>query len=161
MAAKHNPDALYRKIAAQLRDHIEAGLFLPGEMLPPLEKLATNYGVKPGTMRDAREVVADEGLIFVRNGDGTYVKPEYHDKDTPEERLHKALRIAVYTTGASLPAIVTHMGCKRWVMYEQLGRGENLTPERCLEIIDAAEAVTGKKAPESCREQMRRQLSQP
>jgi DNA-binding transcriptional regulator YhcF (GntR family) len=161
MAGKQKGHATWRRIAYELHQDIDMGRFQPGQRLPPLDELAKKYGVKTGVMREACQAVAGQGKIAIRNGDGTYVMPQYSSTDTPDQRLHKAIRIAAYTTGASLPAIVSHVGCKRWVMYEALGKGENLTPERCLEIIDAAEAVTGKKAPKSCREQVRRQLSQP
>jgi GntR family phosphonate transport system transcriptional regulator len=64
---------LYADIAATLRHEIGAGLYLPGERLPPEAQLATRFGVNRHTLRAAMARLAAEGLVHARRGAGVFV----------------------------------------------------------------------------------------
>ena len=66
---------LYLQVAALLRQRITSGE-LSG-MLPGQRKLAASYGVSPGTLIKALDVLKAEGLVESWKGRGTgVVEPE-------------------------------------------------------------------------------------
>jgi len=66
--------ARYRDIAADLRTRIAAGEFAPGDRLPPITALMEHYQV-PGlnTIRQAQQLLVDDGLVETRQGVGSFV----------------------------------------------------------------------------------------
>src|SRR5664279_5448080 len=66
--------ARYRDIAADLRTRIAAGEFAPGARLPPITALMDHYQV-PGlnTIRQAQQLLVDDGLVETRQGVGSFV----------------------------------------------------------------------------------------
>lgn len=70
-------DAIRRKgsteIAGHLRREIIAGNLVAKERLPPERVLANEYGVARGTVREALNRLADEGMVQIRAGSGSYV----------------------------------------------------------------------------------------
>lgn len=67
---------LYLRIADHLRKRIDNGELAPGEQLLPETQLAESYGVARMTVRQALEVLQEEGLIGRKRGrrGGTFVK---------------------------------------------------------------------------------------
>jgi GntR family phosphonate transport system transcriptional regulator len=65
--------ALWRQIADALRDDITQGAYPPGQRLPTEIELATRFGVNRHTVRQAVSTLADEGLLSVEQGRGTFV----------------------------------------------------------------------------------------
>jgi GntR family transcriptional repressor for pyruvate dehydrogenase complex len=65
--------ALPEGLAARLRSRILGGEFGPGERLPGNRELAACYSVSVGSVREAIQRLASEGLVEVRPGSGTYV----------------------------------------------------------------------------------------
>lgn len=64
---------LGRQLAAQLRDAIRSGALRPGELLPATRLLAASLGVARGTVVDAFDQLAAEGLLQPKGGGGTRV----------------------------------------------------------------------------------------
>jgi DNA-binding GntR family transcriptional regulator len=66
--------ARYREIAEDLRRRIAAGEFSPGQQLPSIAVLQAHYEV-PGlnTIRQAQQLLVDDGLIETRQGVGAFV----------------------------------------------------------------------------------------
>lgn len=64
---------LYRQIADDLQQQIEAGLLTPGERLPTEPELRARYGASRNTVRDAVRWLTTRGLVRTRPGQGTYV----------------------------------------------------------------------------------------
>ncbi len=60
-------------IAAKLRRDISKETLLLHDRLPPERHLAETYHVARGTIREALNRLADEGLVEIRPGSGTYV----------------------------------------------------------------------------------------
>ena len=60
------------EIAGHLRREIIAGNLAAKERLPPERVLANEYGVARGTVREALNRLADEGMVEIRAGSGSY-----------------------------------------------------------------------------------------
>lgn len=70
----------YLRIYTELRDRIEGGRWPAGTALPAQRELADEFGVSMMTLRQAVQLLADEGLVGTRHGLGTYVTPRFaHD----------------------------------------------------------------------------------
>jgi GntR family transcriptional regulator len=65
---------VYKQLADILRDRIDAGDFLGGEMLPSAAALARTYVVGTDTVRRALSVVRLEGLIDTSPKVGSFVR---------------------------------------------------------------------------------------
>lgn len=63
-------------MASILRDRIRTGDLAPGARVPSISYLMQHYGIARNTARRAVAVLADEGLIVIRQGWGTFVKPQ-------------------------------------------------------------------------------------
>jgi GntR family transcriptional repressor for pyruvate dehydrogenase complex len=67
------PRRLYRQIADQIRNLIQAGEYRPGSRLPPERDLARQLGVSRPSVREAVIALEVERLVEVRIGSGIYV----------------------------------------------------------------------------------------
>jgi len=67
----------YLRIHAELRNRITSGRWPAGSPLPPQRDLAGEFGVSIMTLRQALQLLADEGLVAARHGSGTYVAARY------------------------------------------------------------------------------------
>ena len=82
----------YQEIAGWLERNIWEGRYLPGQKLPSEQALREKFQVSRQTVRKALEVLEQEGLVYGRQGSGTYVS------DLEEEEKGKSRQIAVVTT---------------------------------------------------------------
>lgn len=69
-------DALYRRIADDLRKQIESGNLGPGEQLQTEAELRKHYNASRNTVRDAIKALINLGLVDTRPGQGTFVAKE-------------------------------------------------------------------------------------
>lgn len=91
-----NDRPAYESVAAQLREAILAGEV--SGRLPSLAGLATRYGVTPDVARRAVEILRSEGLLFTRQGSGTYARTfERITRRTPDR-----LSLERWGTGRSI-----------------------------------------------------------
>jgi GntR family transcriptional regulator len=67
----------YLRIHADLRDRISSGRWPVGSSLPSQRELADEFGVSIMTLRQALQLLADDGLIDTRHGSGSYVAARY------------------------------------------------------------------------------------
>lgn len=67
----------YLRIHAELRDRISTGRWPAGHPLPAQRDLAAEFGVSVMTLRQALQLLADDGLIDTRHGSGSYVAQRY------------------------------------------------------------------------------------
>lgn len=81
--------SLYQEIAESIRQAIFYGELHPGDELPPVRDMATQWNCAPGTVQRAYHELARQGLITSRPGQGTRVV----DHATPEQSpvLRRAL----------------------------------------------------------------------
>lgn len=96
-----NPTSFARRrlvdeVIDHLRSEISTGRFSSGSRLPPEAKLTAQLGVSRTTLREAIVVLSHDGLVDVRQGDGTYVRsataPEISLTDRPVAELLEAQR---------------------------------------------------------------------
>lgn len=66
---------LFLQVAELLRQDIDAGRFASGQLLPTFDEIGDRYGVSKITVRQAIQLLADEGLVEPRRGRGTKVLP--------------------------------------------------------------------------------------
>lgn len=64
----------WTRIAAALREDIDAGRFAPGARLPNEATLAARFGVNRHTLRQAVQRLVHEGRVHVEQGRGTFVR---------------------------------------------------------------------------------------
>ncbi|NPV57987.1 MAG: GntR family transcriptional regulator [Anaerolineae bacterium] len=80
-------DFLYLQIAEAIRKQIIEGTIHPGDRLPPVRELITEWHCTPGTVHRAYKQLANEGLIVGRSGQGTRVLSHVaHPHTTPAIR---------------------------------------------------------------------------
>jgi GntR family transcriptional repressor for pyruvate dehydrogenase complex len=77
---------LVDEVIDHLRTEISTGKLASGARLPPEAKLTSQLGVSRTTLREAMVVLSHDGLVDVRQGDGTYVKPVAVTNATPAKR---------------------------------------------------------------------------
>lgn len=70
---------LYQQVADQVGTLIRRGAFGPGDRLPPERDLAKELHVSRPVVREAMIALELAGLVEVRTGSGTYVKPASRD----------------------------------------------------------------------------------
>jgi len=86
--------SIYLQIAAYYRQAILDGKLKPGDKLPPVRDLTTEWKCTPGTVQRAYQELVRQGLVISRPGQGTQVvsKPSIV-QDTPMHRaalIHRA-----------------------------------------------------------------------
>lgn len=64
----------YLQLAAILRERITAGEYPPGGKLPTIIEITAQTGLTAMTIRRAMRMLADEGLIVIIPGRGTFVR---------------------------------------------------------------------------------------
>lgn len=66
---------LYYQLQEELKQHIEAEVWRPGDLLPSEPALAKHFGVSRVVVRRALAILADDNQIRREQGRGTYVAP--------------------------------------------------------------------------------------
>ena len=69
------PDSAWGRVAAALRERLDAGQFGADDFLPSEAELVAEFGVSRNTVRRAYQHLADEGLVVVRQGAGRFPAP--------------------------------------------------------------------------------------
>jgi GntR family transcriptional regulator len=67
---------LYQQLAALLREQIQSGELPPGARVPTEGQLSTQYATSRNTVRQALDVLRNEGLITSQQGRGSFVRGE-------------------------------------------------------------------------------------
>ncbi|MEI6074744.1 MAG: GntR family transcriptional regulator [Verrucomicrobiota bacterium] len=88
--------ALYRQIVERIKCEISEGRLKPGTALPSFRVLAEELLVSVITVKRAYEELEHEGIIFRRQGLGTFVADLGHDRsrETKLEAARNLLRAA-------------------------------------------------------------------
>jgi GntR family transcriptional regulator len=91
---------LYQQIVDRLKREISEGRLKPGATLPSFRALAEDLLVSVITVKRAYEELEREGIIFRRQGLGTFVSEQGHDRsreaklNTAQELFREAAREA-------------------------------------------------------------------
>lgn len=91
--SRHDGMALWRQIAARLRQDIVGGVHAPGGQLPTEAQLSTRFGVNRHTVRRALEELSRAGLVRVEQGRGSFVAEDVLDYTVePRTRFSEWIR---------------------------------------------------------------------
>lgn len=71
---------LYIQVASVMRQRVESGRWKEGDKISTIEELETEFGVARVTVRQAIEILREEGLLDARQGRGTFVSGRPKDK---------------------------------------------------------------------------------
>ena len=88
--------ALYLRLSRVFRERIAVGEWAPGALIPGLPQLCEEFQVSRVTMRQALAILAQEGLIGIGRGRGTWVR-----HDALDRLGGRSLRDAISDTGAA------------------------------------------------------------
>ena len=72
--------SLYLQVRDALAERIAKGAWRPGTSIPNEGELAREFGVSPGTMRKALDLIEGERLVTRRQGRGTFVNDQASDE---------------------------------------------------------------------------------
>jgi GntR family transcriptional regulator len=78
---RRNGIPLYHQIQQRLLDQIQSGVFKPSEPLPSIQKIAERMGVSQMTVRQAVKSLCELGVIYSRQGKGTFISRFKLEKD--------------------------------------------------------------------------------
>jgi len=87
------PGALYQQIVAAVKREVGAGRLAPGSALPSFRVLAEELLVSVITVKRAYEELEREGIIYRRQGLGTFVAEFGHDRTRAAHRAAAAQAI--------------------------------------------------------------------
>jgi GntR family transcriptional regulator len=106
-----SPTPLYRQIGDAIRALLVAGNLLPGDVLPPVRRLAIDLGLHFNTVAEAYRLLALEGWLELRRGRGAAVLARAtpavaaHDAEAKfAQRLHE--QIAATRAAGLAPAAI-------------------------------------------------------
>ena len=94
---------LYRQVAEQIAEEIEAGILPADSRISSERELAERYGISRMTARAAINILIQRGLIVRRNRSRAYVaQPKFRFDLSSPEGLHEQLRKAGVDPGAKI-----------------------------------------------------------
>jgi LacI family transcriptional regulator len=93
---------LYRQLADIVKGKIESGEYKPGDRLPSMDDLSSEFSINKITVRKALTELAGEGLIYSIPAQGTYVSDR---RDEPERVENKLLTVSLISTEVVLSEI--------------------------------------------------------
>ena len=109
--AKRSGLPLYYQVMRDLKEQIVSGKLGPGDRLPSEARLTSRYRVSRVVVRQALQILEDQGLIERERGRGTFVSRRVADDATPritgslEDLIHMSpeTTIRVASSGLSKP----------------------------------------------------------
>ena len=77
-------------VVGRLQQQLSLGVYQPGEKLPSEPELMAQFGVGRSTIREAIRILANTGLVTVRQGSGTLVESQRGITEPLQQRLKRA-----------------------------------------------------------------------
>mgnify|MGYP001080337257 CR=1 FL=1 len=84
----------FRQIADEIRHAVHTGEYTPGSALPSETQLMQHFGVARMTVRQALEVLKNEGLVIAEHGRGVFVRRRPRVRRLAADRFARAHRQA-------------------------------------------------------------------
>ena len=107
------PSQLTGQVIEHLQSAISAGEYAIGSKLPAEPILMKELGVGRSTLREAIRVLAHNGMLEVRQGDGTYVRALPSHKEPLAQRLRRARIREVNEVRRTLELEIVRLAAKR------------------------------------------------
>jgi GntR family transcriptional regulator len=104
----------YRDIAADLRQQISEGRYMPGDKLPMLTELQAQYGAGYQTVRSAIALLEQEGLVVAVRRRGTIVRERPEKKRITRSRQVFRDEIGYYFDPTAQPWTALEPPTVRW-----------------------------------------------
>ena len=101
------------QVVAQLKEQLATGRLQVGDKLPSEPELMRQLGVGRTTVREAVRALAHEGILVVRQGDGTYVRSAEPDQAQLVERLRAARVVEVFEVRRGLELETCRLAAQR------------------------------------------------
>jgi len=102
-----SPTPIYAQIAERVRVAVASGELTKGDGLPSVRALATRLRVNPATVVQAYRDLAQEGLVEMRQGAGTFVA------DVPNDTRARARTAAAKRLVREMMAAAARLGLGR------------------------------------------------
>lgn len=110
---------LYKQLKDALKQSISKGMYKPDDTLPGERQLMEIYGVSRMTVRQAIAELVSEGVLYRKQGSGTYVNPKTSERLFLElYGLVEELSLSGYDT--SIELIESHMMPAESIVKEEL-----------------------------------------
>jgi GntR family transcriptional regulator len=136
------PESLAARVAKSLREELREE-YVVGGQLPSEPELAVQFGVSRGTVRQALTILEREGVLFRRQGAGTFV----HYISRVQTRAEHAyefsdlLRIAGYEPSIQLISFDTLPLSEKWAAHLDNEEAPNALVIRKLFLADGQPAI--------------------
>ncbi|QGP93688.1 HTH-type transcriptional regulator LutR [Neomoorella glycerini] len=75
-----NPKSVYHRVVDEIKKSIFEGRMKPGDRLPAERELAEMLGVSRTSVREALKMLAAEGLVSIRHGQGAFISEQDPDE---------------------------------------------------------------------------------
>ncbi|CAM2946155.1 MULTISPECIES: GntR family transcriptional regulator [Salinicoccus] len=95
----------YQKIAIAIKDKIIDGEYRAGTLLPTEKQLQVQYDVSRHTIRQAMEILVNDGFAVKRKGAGSYVSNAFLSKSS-QKQVKKIGVIVTYLSDYIFPSII-------------------------------------------------------
>lgn len=76
---------IYIQLKEQIRLAVATGMYPPGSQLPTVRQLAVELRINPNTVSRVYSEMEREGVLATRQGKGTFVQENYHQKEVVRE----------------------------------------------------------------------------
>ncbi len=128
---------LYQVVEDYLRDQIQTGALVPGDLIPSESQLARQLRVSQGTAKKAIDNLVWQRLLFRHQGKGTYVSRidfnnslfrffTYGDAEGKDQRVHKETTARRLTLGSKEIRAKLKVPAKTQLLYiERIGYSDS------------------------------------
>src|SRR5262245_18006490 len=99
-----SPVPLYVQIASVFRQKIQSGQWEPGQKISTIEQLQAEFQVARVTIRQAVELLSQEGLLEAHRGSGTFVAASPPDRHWL--KLETSWNALVQSVKANVPRVI-------------------------------------------------------
>ncbi|HVP12898.1 MAG TPA: GntR family transcriptional regulator [Phycisphaerae bacterium] len=97
---------VYRQIVDQIKYQVANGSLRPGDRLPSVRELAKRLPVNQNTVLKAYDLLAGEGLLSRRQGDGTFVE----DAPSALKKSQRVRQVSAILAQAAAQAVHFQIG---------------------------------------------------
>ena len=131
MLNKNIATPLYQQIVDYVREKIRSGEYQPGQLLPSEAGFCEKFGVSRITVRNAIQILVDEGLVTKHHGKGSFVT------DQADHKTHEMFRTVEDQCEQSNIPVYTHIVTSKIMPpTQQLARDLQLAKEEQVIYIE-------------------------